>query len=96
MTGRQDLALECRSDGLPVPPWPRPIRDDTLASSACLGEVAVGGVPLFIASELIESSVEDCPTQDLAGLQYAWLNTSTLCNNKAEYANVFRFYAPMI
>ena len=39
----------------------------------CLEEEAFGGVPLSIASELSESSDEDCSVRDLAGLQKIWL-----------------------
>ena len=37
------------------------------------GGGAFGGVPLSIASELSESSDEDCLVRDLAGLQKIWL-----------------------
>ena len=55
-------ALEVR------PPLPRSFWDDTSVSQPGFGEGALGGVSLSKASELNESSDEDCLAGDLVGL----------------------------
>ena len=57
----------------PSPPWPGSLWDEASVLFTCLEEGAFGGVPLSIASELSESSDEDCLVRVLAGLQKIWL-----------------------
>ena len=57
----------CLATGV-CPPWSGSCRDDTSVSCLDFGEGACGGVSLAKASESSESSDEDWPAQDLAGL----------------------------
>ena len=54
------------------PPWSGSFWDDTSVSCPGFGEGAFGGVSLSRASELNESSDEDCSARDLAELQKVW------------------------
>ena len=54
------------------PPWSRSCWDDTSVSCPVFGEGASGGGSLSRASELSESSDEDCPARDLAELHKVW------------------------
>ena len=54
------------------PPWSGSYWDDTSVSRPGIGEGAFGGVSLSRASELSESSEEDCSARDLARLHKVW------------------------
>ena len=75
------------------PSWFSSFWDDTLVSCPSFGDGALGGVSLLRASELNESSDEDCLARDLAGLQKVWHQLIYLCLGNPGSIDVFGFCA---
>ena len=73
------------------PSWFSSFWDDTSVSCPSFGDGALGGVSLLRASELNESSDEDCSARDLAGLQKVWHQLIYLCLGNPGSIDVFGF-----